>query len=98
MSADSMALTHFRTNVKQVIAETDGLSISALVEQMNDRRRQRAEKAKQEKLHLVSRTFLSNMLNGKFDCAMSLAEEIAATLGVPLPVLISDGKNLRQPA
>jgi len=98
MASNSMALSNFRDNVRDIIRETPGLSILKLVELMNARRRESYAESPPEKEMKVSRTFINNMLNGKFDCSVGLAEEIAAVLGVPLPVLISDKKNLRQSA
>jgi transcriptional regulator with XRE-family HTH domain len=93
MSADSPAMRNFCANVRSVIDETDGLSISGLAEMLNQRRRGRDKER-------VSRSFLSNLLNGHHSCSLPFAEEIAQTIGVPLSTLIESPvkKNLKQTA
>ena len=42
----------------------------------------------------ISRTFLSNFLNGKSSLSMDTALDLAAALGIPFKVLIDDPKNI----
>lgn len=97
MAADSEALLNLRANVLRILEKNDSITLSGLVRAMNVARHEKAaisgEKAKE-----VSRTFFHNMLHHQFDCSMGFAEEIAKAVGVPLPVLISEPKNLRQTA
>ncbi len=97
MAADSESLVNLRTNVLRILAETPEISLSSLVRRMNIAREEKAE-ITGEKLKKVSRTYFHNMLHDQFDCSMSFAEEIAKALGIPLPVLINEEKNLRQSA
>lgn len=91
MKADSEAMRNFRANVKRIIADTPGLSISKLALMVNDVR-DRDEKD-------VSRPFLSNVLNGHYDCSVPFAEDVANALDKKLTELLSaPAKKVRQTA
>lgn len=93
MSADSPAMRNFCANVRKILAETEGLSISGLASLLNDRRTGRDKER-------VSRPFLSNLLNGRHACTIPFAEEVAQTLGVPVTSLLEAPakNNLKQSA
>ena len=90
MPKDSESMQNFRTNVLAIIKNTDGMSISSLVAQLNSRKNKTA----------VSRTFLTNLLNGHHSCSIPFAEDIADVLGISLPTLLKAPrqKNLQRTA
>lgn len=92
MAVDSQVMRNFRANVLDALEDVEG-GASGLVRTMNETRVKKREK------EMVSRAFVSNLLNGHKPCSLTFAEEIANALGAPLSKLISEPrKHARQTA
>ncbi|MDE2021217.1 MAG: helix-turn-helix transcriptional regulator [Patescibacteria group bacterium] len=85
MAVNSPSMEAFRENVKHVIANTPEMSVAKLAREIS------ASRDKNDPA--VSRTFLSNLLNGHFPCSIPFAEEVANALGVKLSDLLSSHRR-----
>lgn len=80
-ATDSVSMEAFRANVRLLLDSQPERNVTWLEATINERRKGDETK--------VSRPFLYNMLNGKFDCSIPFAEEIANALQVPLATLFT---------